>query len=51
MVVLKLRKWTIILIVVIILLLILILVFNNYDASPAASNYSQMETQMRKLWY
>lgn len=47
----KLRKWTIILILVIILLLIFILVFNNYDASPTLSNYSQTEIQMRKLWY
>ncbi|WP_295601986.1 hypothetical protein [uncultured Methanobrevibacter sp.] len=45
------RKWTIILVLVIVLLLIFILVFNNYDATPAVSNYSQMETQMRKLWY
>nr|WP_292740653.1 hypothetical protein [Methanobrevibacter sp.] len=45
------RKWTIILIAVIVILLIFILVFNNYDATPAVNNYSQMEIQMRKLWY
>lgn len=24
---------------------------NNYGAVPEISNYSQMEIQMRKLWY
>ena len=45
------KRWTIILIAIIILLIILILLFNNYDASPQVDYYSQMETQMRKLWY
>ncbi|WP_407412183.1 hypothetical protein [Methanobrevibacter sp.] len=45
------RKWTIILIAVIVILLIFILVFNNYGAVPEVNNYSQMEIQMRKLWY
>nr|WP_295159633.1 hypothetical protein [uncultured Methanobrevibacter sp.] len=45
------KKWTLILIVIIVVLLIFIVVFNNYDASPAVNNYSQMEIQMRKLWY
>ncbi|WP_296803853.1 hypothetical protein [uncultured Methanobrevibacter sp.] len=45
------QKWTIILIAIIILLLIFIAIFSNYDASPAANNYSEIETQMRKLWY
>ncbi|WP_297824603.1 hypothetical protein [uncultured Methanobrevibacter sp.] len=45
------KRWTLILIAIIIILLILILIFNNYDATPQASQYSQMEIQMRKLWY
>ena len=45
------KKWTIILIAVIIILLILIVIFNHYGTSPDVNNYSQMETQMRKLWY
>ncbi|MBQ2832439.1 hypothetical protein [Methanobrevibacter sp.] len=45
------KKWTIILIAIIIILLILIVVLNNYDASPASNNFSDIETQMRKLWY
>ncbi|WP_296789540.1 hypothetical protein [uncultured Methanobrevibacter sp.] len=45
------RRWTIILIAVIIILLIFIVVFYDYSGTHVVNNYSQMETDMRKLWY
>ena len=45
------KKELFIIILILLIIIILISIFANGDVNQALSNYSDLETQMRKIWY